>query len=303
MASYTSSNSFSFILTRILASLLITVFLNQGQILNAAESRYGFTDRLNTARALLVASRRIGAESVRFRVDHAESILNEAQEAKAQGDEARAKEKLDQAYRILKSGIQHSVNARTAQQSAPPPKKELDVDSTHRRLYLNLRSSTQALLLAAERINKESGGTSAEINSIKVAMDNSQRLFEAEHYALAYETLHLAYGHLQSAIGGMRDGKIIVRKIEFTDAQEEFLYEIERNNTYKLLIEFLVEKRKDDTDLAEHAKAAMVTAIEFRQRASRTAKKGAYKEAIKLMGKSTRELVKTIRMSGVSLPL
>jgi multidrug efflux pump subunit AcrA (membrane-fusion protein) len=166
--------------------------------------------------------------------------------------------------------------------------------------------STRALLAAQQRISREkSAGAQAQeaTRSIERQMGEAQALAAQNRYADARPVLDRAYLTARISIESMRRGDTLIRSLNFASPREEYDYEIDRNETHRMLITVLLADRKDaagavPSDLqAFNEKAALL-----RRDAEMHATRGDYVGAIKLLEDSTRELIRAIRVGGIYIP-
>ena len=111
-----------------------------------------------------------------------------------------------------------------------------------------------------------------------------------------------AYNILKSAIQRVRGGETLIKSIHFDSVEEEYAYELDRNETHRMLVTILTEK-----DLESAAKSKMMgkylsKAAALRAEAENYAANKDIKSAMRSMDASTRQLIRVIRMSGVYIP-
>jgi DNA-directed RNA polymerase subunit L len=99
----------------------------------------------------------------------------------------------------------------------------------------------------------------------------------------------------------LRGGDTIVRTLNFASKAEEYLYEIDRNDAHRMLVQMLLkDKRGGATDtMVDHAVAE---AARLRAQAEDEAGRRNHEAAVRTLEESTRELVKAIRGAGVYIP-
>lgn len=164
--------------------------------------------------------------------------------------------------------------------------------------------STKALLDAQKRITTEKGAgpRNAElVQRIEGLLAEAGRLAAANRVGEGRKLLDQAYGAARASIGGLRGGDTLVRSLNFTSKEEEYHYEIDRNDTHRMLVTVLLQDRRSaaldaavDKSLAESGR--------LRQQAEGEAARKEHEAAIRTLEASTRELVKAIRSAGVYIP-
>jgi hypothetical protein len=97
----------------------------------------------------------------------------------------------------------------------------------------------------------------------------------------------------------MRRGDTLVRSLKFAHPREEYDYEIDRNDTHRMLIQLLLAERKD---LAPRMQGHVDQAAALRAAAEASAARAEHTQAIQQLEASTRELVRAIRAGGLYIP-
>jgi len=162
--------------------------------------------------------------------------------------------------------------------------------------------SVRALLAAQQRITKEKGaGREAEeaARSIEAQVAEAQKLAAAGRNAEARTLLDRAYLTARISIESLRRGDTLVRSLTFASKREEYDYEIDRNETHRMLINVLLADRKEAAGLMQ---GFIDKAGQLRGAAETRARGGDHEGAIKLLEDSTRELVRAIRAGGLYIP-
>jgi hypothetical protein len=169
--------------------------------------------------------------------------------------------------------------------------------------YERRLESVKALLAAQKRIAsekksvKEGNETSRKI---EMHMQEAEKLAAAGKYPEARTALDNAYLAARSAIGSMRGGDTLVRTLNFATKEEEYHYELDRNDTHQMLIKVLMGEKASAP--GDTVKRFIDRALELRQQAEKTAARGDHAGAIKLLEDSTAELVRAIRSAGIYIP-
>lgn len=157
--------------------------------------------------------------------------------------------------------------------------------------------SARALAAAEQRIAAEKGASPETAKAIDKLIAQAESEAAAGRYEPASAALEQGYLLAKAAIGSMRGGDTLVRSLNFASPKEEYVYELDRNDTHRMLLTVLL-----DSTRAQSAAPAMSHAAELRQQAEAQARVSEYQSAIHLLEESTRELVRAIRMAGVYIP-
>ena len=215
-------------------------------------------------------------------------------EAAAEADNAKVNELLNQTVKLMYQAIR-----------AASPKKLQDQKKL--RDYKRKLLSVNALLEALQRISiekqneDETSRLKAKINEIVDASDKQVRNGDID---AAREQLDEAYLLVKTGIDNMRNGDVLVRELKFASKEEEYSYELDRNDTHQMLVKLLLEKKLGSKPEAykKSINDRVDKAIEIREIAESMGKSGDFEEAIAELEKSTKELVRAIRMGGIFIP-
>lgn len=166
--------------------------------------------------------------------------------------------------------------------------------------YQARRDSTQALIEAQKRISAEKGGAAAAepARKAEAMLADADRLAASGQLTEARRTLDHAYLTVKAAIGSQREGDTLVRSLSFATPADEYAYEIDRNDTHRMLVQMLLKDRGGDANVQQ----AVATAAKLRTQAEGEAARSDHRGAIRTLEDSTRELVKAIRAAGVYIP-
>jgi HEPN domain-containing protein len=260
--------------------------------------REHLTIRLDSVRRLLTvssAARQIeteGNDEARRIHAGAKETYDQAKTAFEAGDLAGASDLLDQASNMMFSAV------RATRSEAP-------VDDHDRQAYTNRKRSTEALLEAYQRVAREKGDPQAERTRAEVLniFAEAERLAQAGHYRDGRVELDKAYLLVKSGIAALRGGDTLVRSLDFASKEEEYHYELDRNDTHKMLVSMLVtEKVMENPELGKRIEPFLRKAERLRGEADSAASGRDYEEAVRLLEQSTSEFIKAIRNAGVYIP-
>jgi hypothetical protein len=162
--------------------------------------------------------------------------------------------------------------------------------------------SARALLAAQQRITQEKGRTAeavAATRQIETLIGQAEQRAAAGRIDEARPLIDRAYLSARVAIEGMRRGDTLVRSLQFGSPREEYDYEVDRNDTHRMLIQVLLADRKD---AAAAMQGPLERAAALRGEAEAAAGRGEHTLAIQRLEASTRELVRAIRAGGVYIP-
>jgi hypothetical protein len=165
--------------------------------------------------------------------------------------------------------------------------------------------SVKSLLAAQKRIIAEKPGrpgTAEAVEMVENLVSQSSRQAARGDVAGARGTLDRAYLISKASIGAMRGGDTLVRSLTFATAEEEYHYEVDRNDTHRMLINVLLSEKRATAATDTMVRGFIEKAAGLRAQAEQTARSRDHKTAIRLLEESTRELVRAIRGAGVYIP-
>lgn len=219
----------------------------------------------------------------------ARQLHREATAALGAGDLAAAAKLLDEAALEMVAG------ARLANPAQVTEEKK-------RRDFAAREESVKALLAAQQRIVQEkSAGRDAQeaTRSVQAQLAQAQQLARSDRIDEARTALDRAYLTAKLSIESLRRGDTLVRSLSFASKREEFDYEIDRNDTHRMLVRVLL---SDKPAAQEAGRASLEEAGRLRAQAEQAAARNEHEQAIRLLEESTRALVRAIRNAGVFIP-
>lgn len=241
------------------------------------------------------AARQIEASAVKEALERrtrARDSLRQAQEAQRAGDAAAAERLLAQARTLMVEAVRLA-----APEQVTAAKLRADFDARV--------ESVKALLGAHRRISAEKGDAarSAETTrAIEQLLGAAEKLRAEGRLESARGSLDQAYLIAKASVSSMRSGDTLVRSLTFASKEEEYRYEVDRNDTHQMLIKVLVDGQRRapgaDAMVAERVERAR----QLRAQAEASAGRGDHAGAVQLLEESTGELVKAIRSAGVYIP-
>ena len=168
-------------------------------------------------------------------------------------------------------------------------------------------ASVDALLKAYQRIVTEKGADKQRADEtrafITAKVGEAQSLKREEKLEKAREVLDEAYLSAKIAIEHLRGGDTLVRHLNFASKAEEYDYELDRNDTHRMLVDILLqEKMRNSSGVEKLVQQFMVKAARLRSQAEQEAGGGKYEAAVKTLELSTKEIVRAIRSAGVYIP-
>jgi hypothetical protein len=146
-----------------------------------------------------------------------------------------------------------------------------------------------------EKKSPKSAQLAAQVDAMTA---DAVKLADAGQLDRARGKLDQAYLAAKAGIGDLREGDTLVRTLKFESKEEEYRYELDRNDTHQMLVKVLMGEQTGEANV----KAGLGQAATLRKKAEQQAGNKDYEGAIKTLEDSTRELVKVIRAAGIYIP-
>lgn len=258
------------------------------------EARFQTVEKLLTVSS---AAKRINASdngSAKDKLESAMTFFNHAKQAAENGDAAQAESLLGEAAKIMFTAT------RMVKKDESFVQKDLrDFDT---RL-----ASIDALCDAYDNIRKEKGLGPAESSElypfVQKRLSDAKMLKQQNRLKEGRKILDEAYVAAKVAIEHLRGGETLVRSLNFETPEDEYHYEVDRNDTHRMLVEVLLKEKISNSDSVKNMVGKfMVKATELRAKADGQASDGEYDAAITTLEHSTKEIVRAIRSAGIYIP-
>lgn len=291
----------AFILTTYLLTALLPLSLGQSQeprrISTAEAAKLGVGQNISFVERLIhesVAAKQILESDNQEARDLREKALRQleiARDAEARGDTQAVADALHEAKAAIFKGMQ-LVGKKVISE-----KKQEN--------YQNKRQSLESLLEAHQRIVAEKGvdNASQEVEDFaRNKLDEAQAQSDKGNYAEALNLTNSAYMSVKLSLTKLRDGKTLVRSLNFESKEDEYRYELDRNDTHNMLINTVLKEKRNDPRLGKLMDIPLNQAEKLRNQAEAEASSGDFETAIKTMEQSTKQIIKAIRMAGIFIP-
>ena len=302
-------------------SLVLALMLSSGIAVAQTPAPAGAESQGSAASRLASSGSQLDREQLSARLESVARLLDQSSAARqidSSGDSRAVaqREKAREVYKAARTAFtagelqkssqlltQSTVLMFEAVRFAAPEEvtgKKLETDFNAR------LESVKALLGAYKRIAAEKTGVKGvaeTVSSIEKSVAEALRLASAGKYKEGRSELDRAYLVAKAGVSAMRSGDTLVRSLNFASKQEEYHYEVDRNDTHQMLIKVLVdEKRATNPQLDQQIAGFLTKAKELRIAAESSAARKDFGEAVKQLEESTVELVRAIRNAGVYIP-
>ena len=169
----------------------------------------------------------------------------------------------------------------------------------------NRQQSLDALLAAHERIMDEKN--SADVHDAlleEIAADRlaANALLAEGKSAEAKVHIDRAYLVTKLSVERARKGETLLRELKFDTPEDEYKYELDRNDTHRMLLKVLLDDKMKNERIRESVDVHVAKSDELREQAVTQADNKDFETAIETLEKSTKELVMAIRSAGIYIP-
>lgn len=272
--------------------LLLTVLAVSAALQAAAVDRMPNMDRLlnqSSGARQVIGSGNSNALNKRRQ---ALELYRRAQDNIDSGDDATAMHLLNQSATLMFEAIK----------LATPTSLREDKEIVN---YGKRRESVIALQGAFNRISDENNETEVRIKvnqQLSMLIGQADNLLQQGKNVEARAEIDKAYHLLKVTIESIRAGQTLVRSLQFKSKEEEYHYEIDRNDTHIMLIKLLVDEKFKSEATKSIVSNFVGQARLLRKQAEEYANQDAHEQAIELLEQSTLQLVRAIRSAGIYIP-
>jgi len=278
------------LLTMPLLGVLLVGVVHAGQ----TESRLQSVEKLLETSSAAQQIKGSDNQAAKDKHEQAVQLFEKAKLAQGNGDEQQAADLLKQA-------------TKTMFEATRMIKKDGSFMAKDVRDFEERKASVEALCTAYENIAKEKGIDKATENELHAfvykRVDQAEALKKENRVKEGRKMLDEAYVAAKVAIEHLRGGETLVRSLNFASSEEEYHYEVDRNDTHRMLVDVLLkEKMKTNWGIEAMVNKFMESADKLRARADEQASDGEYENAIGTMEQSTKEIVRAIRSAGIYIP-
>ncbi|MES9909807.1 MAG: hypothetical protein ABW150_15070 [Candidatus Thiodiazotropha sp.] len=143
---------------------------------------------------------------------------------------------------------------------------------------------------------------SPETGKIIEQAEAADRLAAAGKIKEAQIQLDIAYETVKQEVEKLRSGDTLIRSLVFASNEEEYAYELDRNETHFMLVKLLLEDRDINAGTQSAVDEYLAQARRLRKLADKASEVGDFEEGIKKLEESTKQIVRAIRRAGVYIP-
>ena len=169
--------------------------------------------------------------------------------------------------------------------------------------YQRLRERVTSFLQAFQRVVAEKQGepVAALLDEAAVSREtvDAAALAAQGDYAAANQRLKRVAAAIEVALSEARREETLLHELKFDSPEQEYTYEKQRNQAYKLLIELLQAKQSVSETALAHMKSMVLQNEQLRSEADALVRSGDTKAAIAKLEKGTESLARALRASGL----
>jgi hypothetical protein len=222
----------------------------------------------------------------------ANALLQQAQIALQAGDTAKVKQLLGQAKLTMFQAMR-SVGGEVKQK-----KQQED--------FQRRWDSADSLLQAHNRYAKENhlnGDAVKTAQHVEETLAKARQEFDRGERDAAMQMVEDAYLSIKLSLTRLRTGQTVVSALHFANKEEEYHYELDRNDTHKMLVNVVLKEKLDaNPGLARLVDMNMKAAEDLREKALEQAKQGDFDAAVETLENSTKQIIRAIRAAGIYIP-
>lgn len=279
--------------------------LSQMAIARKDKPKQDFESRLRSIEALSKAHETIANKAGRPELvsrlqNETMGDLAAAERLRAAGKFTEGRDALDSAYTKIRDAVERIRGGQTLGELAGT----VAASSPLQNDYETKLRSINALLEAQQRIADEKAGAEQKMQmkrTVTALLNSAHDYASSNDYKNALQTLNQAYQIITASIEQLRGGETLVRALHFETPEEEYHYELDRNDTYQMLIHMLVEDKKT-MQLTGRVQQFLDQANALRKLGETQARDGDFSDAIRSLEQSTRNLIFAMRNAGFFIP-
>jgi len=178
------------------------------------------------------------------------------------------------------------------------------VKQARQKLYKQVKDHIDMFIIAFDRIAQEKGEDHVwdmlDREELDAIMSEAQSSYDGDELALANHLMRQAADMVDSALSDARHADVLLDELSFESHEEEYTYELKRNESYVMLIDLMQKKTAASQASASYVKKIIEANSRLRELANQHVEKGEVQEGIKILEKGTDKLSRALRVSGAS---
>lgn len=178
------------------------------------------------------------------------------------------------------------------------------VNQARRDLYKQVKDHVDMFVVAFDRIAEEKDDDHIRkmLDRKKLAslISSAESKYAEDDLVMANHLMRQAADIVDHALSDARHEEILLRELSFDNLEEEYAYEVQRNESYVMIIDLMQKKSATSQASAGYVEKMIKANAKRREEAEVLVKNGDYEQGITLLEKSTDKLSRALRVSGAS---
>ncbi|WP_448191359.1 hypothetical protein [Azospirillum sp. sgz301742] len=172
-------------------------------------------------------------------------------------------------------------------------------------VYASRIASVKAMMDAYTRVaeEKKQAGKAAERKAaIQQTLNEAESMAAKGNHEGALVIAERAYTSITKEVAALRDGDKLTKTLKFDSPADEYVYEVDRNDSHFFLLKLTISEKNPDPMILKQVEDLRGKAQSMRTDAEGKAKRNDHKKAIDQLGESTDLLIRALRMAGAYIP-
>lgn len=177
-------------------------------------------------------------------------------------------------------------------------------EKRYKREYAPLRARVVGFLESFEAAvveREDNGAALLDRVKVKALMAQAQSNYEDGRYKMAGEQLDRAASSVELGLSQARDKETVVHELVFNSLQDEYAYEVQRNDSYQMLIKLMINEDSVAVSAHSYFQKKVDQNSRLRVQAQALAKNGDFNDALNVIEGATEQLVNALRMGGAGI--
>ena len=171
-------------------------------------------------------------------------------------------------------------------------------------LYKQVKGHVDMFVVAFDRVAEEKGEDRVrdmlDRDELDEIMSNAESAYDDGDLALANHLMRQAADIVDIALSDARHKDVLLHELTFESLEEEYAYEINRNESYVKLIDLMQKKSAPSQASAAYVQKLIEENAKLREQADKLVSEGNLEQGISVMENCTDKLSRALRVSGAS---
>lgn len=171
-------------------------------------------------------------------------------------------------------------------------------------LYKQVKGHVDMFVVAFDRVAEEKGEDHVrgmlDRDELDEIMTKAESAYEDGELAMANHLMRQAADIVDNALSDARHKDVLLHELTFESLEEEYAYEINRNESYVKLIDLMQKKSAPSQASTAYVQKLIEENAKLREQADVLVSEGNLEQGISVMESGTDKLSRALRMSGAS---